>query len=69
MKDTVETYRTFQQAGLYFQTEIIKKIKYDVGIGFSLFGDFNQEQSIMGLRGVLYFSGAYLGKKERKYDE
>jgi hypothetical protein len=68
MVDTVETYRTFQQPGLYFQSEIIKKIKYDIGVGFSLFGDFNQEQSIMGLRGILYFSGAYNGRKNKVYE-
>ena len=53
--------RPYQQVGLYIQGELVKKIAYDVGIGVSLFGDFNAEQSIVGARLVLYFSGAYRG--------
>ena len=55
--------RPYNQFGMYAQVEAVKKIAYDVGIGFSLFADWNQEQSIIGFRGILYFSGSYRGKK------
>jgi hypothetical protein len=61
--------RTFNQPGLYIQGEIVKKITYDVGMGASLFIDWNQEQSMVGLRFILYFSGAYTGKKNKDYSD
>lgn len=66
--DTVYT-RKFTQPGLYIDGEVIKKIAYDVGIGLNLYADWNQEQTIIGLRVVVYFSGAYLGKKYAKYED
>jgi hypothetical protein len=60
--DTVYT-RPYKQPGLYAQIEAVKKITYDVGIGASFFVDYNSEQSILGGRLILYFSGAYKGKK------
>ncbi len=62
--DSVKTYnRYYNQPGLYIQGEVIKKITYDVGMGACLFADWNKEQSMMGLRFTLYFSGAYTGKR------
>lgn len=55
--------RHFKQPGIYAQIEGIKKVTYDVGVGVSFFVDWNQEQAIFGTRLVLYFSGAYKGKK------
>lgn len=55
--------RSFNEPGVYIQGEVVKKITYDVGIGLALFLDYNQEQSIFGGRFILYFSGAYRGKK------
>ena len=60
--DSVYT-RPFKQPGIYAQIEGIKKVTYDVGVGVSFFVDWNQEQAIFGTRLVLYFSGAYKGKK------
>ncbi len=60
--DSVYT-RPYKQYGLYGQIEIVKKITYDVGVGAALFADYNAEQPIIGLRFLLYFSGAYKGKK------
>ena len=54
----------YSKPGIYFQGEVIKKITYDVGIGAALFADLNQEQAIIGVRAVVYFSGAYKGKKD-----
>lgn len=66
--DSVKTYtRFYNQPGLYIQGEVIKKVTYDVGIGACLFADWNKEQSMMGLRFTLYFSGAYTGKRYRDY--
>lgn len=48
--------------GAYACAQLIKKITYDVGIGFSLFGDINFTQAFAGARIDLYFSGAYRGK-------
>jgi len=63
--DSVYT-RKYAQVGAYVQIEIVKKITYDVGIGASFFADWNQEQTLIGLRAILYFSGAYKGKKSGK---
>lgn len=60
--------RYYSQPGLFLQGEVVKKITYDVGIGACLFVDWNKEQSIAGLRFVLYFSGAYTGKKYKTYN-
>jgi hypothetical protein len=60
--DSVYT-RKFSQPGIYVQGEMIKKVAYDVGLGGSVFADWNQEQIIVGFRLILYFSGAYKGKQ------
>lgn len=63
-RDTDSTYRRhFSEPGIYLEGEIVKKISYDVGIGGSLFADWNKEQSMIGARFVFYFSGAFRGKK------
>jgi hypothetical protein len=61
--DTVITNRGYNEVGAYFQVEIIKKIAPDVGLGASLYADWNHEQTLFGLRAILYFSGSYKGKK------
>ncbi len=61
--------KPYSQPGLYIQGDIVKKITYDVGAGFSMFADWNQEQSMIGLRFILYFSGAYIGKKNKDYED
>ncbi|MFY9309205.1 MAG: hypothetical protein WAQ28_09195 [Bacteroidia bacterium] len=67
--DSVKTYnRYYSEPGLYIQGEVIKKVTYDVGLGACLFADWNREQSMMGLRFTLYFSGAYTGKRYKRYD-
>lgn len=54
--------RPYSQPGLYVQGEVVKKVAYDVGVGASLFADWNQEQTMIGFRFIIYFSGAYRGK-------
>lgn len=67
--DSTTTNRYYSQPGFYLQGEVIKKITYDVGMGFCLFGDWNKEQNMMGLRFTLYFSGAYVGKRNKWNEE
>ena len=55
--------RYYYQPGLFAQAEIIKKIAFDVGLGASLFVDWNKEQTLVGFRAIVYFSGSYRGKK------
>ena len=61
--------RHYSEPGIYIQGDVVKKIKYDVGIGASLFADWNQEQTMIGLRFIIYFSGSYKGKKHVSYEE
>jgi hypothetical protein len=63
------TRKPYSQPGLYIQGEVVKKITYDVGAGASLFADWNNEQSMIGLRFILYFSGTYKGKKNKTYND
>lgn len=57
--------RPYSQPGIYLQVDIIKKVTYDVGVGASLYADWNAEQAMAGIRFIVYFSGAYNGKKFR----
>lgn len=53
----------YNAAGAYACLEAVYKIKYDVGIGGQIFCDYNQVQTVYGVRLILYFSGAYRGIK------
>lgn len=50
--------------GIYAAAQLIKKVKFDVGIGGGLFADINTRQSVVGAKIDIYFSGAYKGKTE-----
>lgn len=52
----------YRNTGAYISASYIKKLTYDIGIGVELIGEFNQTQQFFGVKGVLYFSGAYRGK-------
>ncbi len=62
--DGVDTIAELQyrNTGAYISASYIKKLTYDIGIGIELIGEFNQTQQFFGVKGVLYFSGAYRGK-------
>lgn len=63
-KDSSGIYQVpYTTPGIYIEGQLIKKIAYDVGAGISIFGDYNKEQAIVGGRIILFFSGAYKGKK------
>lgn len=59
--------RHYKEPGIYIEGQVIKKLTYDVGVGVSVFGDYNQEQGIVGGRFIIYFSGAYKGKNNTQY--
>lgn len=62
MVDSTHRYeRGFKEPGIYLEGQVIKKLSYDVGAGISIFGDYNQEQAIVGARFIIFFSGAYKG--------
>jgi hypothetical protein len=61
--------RAYKQPGIYVEGQAVKKLAYDVGVGVSLFGDWNQEQTILGAKLILYFSGAYKGKQNAYYKD
>ncbi|MFL5754225.1 MAG: hypothetical protein ACJ76F_12505 [Bacteroidia bacterium] len=48
-----------KKPGFYACVQTTYKYKYDLGIGLAFFADFNDAQSIYGLRLELFFSGAY----------
>ncbi|HQQ93391.1 MAG TPA: hypothetical protein PLQ93_02455 [Bacteroidia bacterium] len=53
--------------GMYFSVQATIKIFYDIGLGAELFGEINYKQSIMGIKFIAFFSGAYRGPK-RQYN-
>ncbi|HEV7230025.1 MAG TPA: hypothetical protein VGO45_01780 [Bacteroidia bacterium] len=53
--------------GGYAEAQYIFKPAYDLGLGLSVFGDFNYLQAVYGIRVELFFSGAYRGEKNKRY--
>lgn len=49
--------------GGYLSLQAITKFTYDIGFGAELFGEVNYKQSMGGIKFILFFSGAYRGKK------
>ncbi len=52
----------YRNPGIYLSASYIKKLTYDIGIGVELIAELNQTQQFVGIKGVLFFSGAYRGK-------
>jgi hypothetical protein len=59
--DTIPTF-FYRNPGLYLSAAYVKKLTYDIGLGLELIVDINQVQQFVGVKGVLFFSGAYRGK-------
>ena len=55
--------------GLYAAVQLFYKLRFDYGIGLTVFGDVNQLQSTVGARIELFFSGAYRGTVVRKDED
>lgn len=49
--------------GGYACVQAVSKFTYDIGIGAELFGEVNFRQTQVGLKFILFFSGAYRGNK------
>lgn len=65
LKDTVryDISKLNNKVGVYICLQAVYKFEYDLGLGVDLFADYNQTQSVFGLRIVAYFSSAYRGMR------
>ena len=54
----------YQGLGFYAAGQAITKISYDIGFGAEVFAEFSQQQSVAGIKFILFFSGAYMGHKK-----
>jgi hypothetical protein len=68
-EDSVTTYPIMSQVGVYTAVQFFYKLKFDYGIGLTLFGDINSKQYFVGARVELFFSGAYRGTILHKDEE
>ncbi len=69
-----KVYMLFRKPGLYAELELTRKLFYDIGVGVSLFGTFNNAYKeyyrtatspfygAVGIKFNVYFSGAYKGE-------
>lgn len=64
-----KAFTPFKTFGVYADIEAVRKITYDVGIGISLYGNYNVSLPLIGIRLDLYFSNAYKEKfkEEQQY--
>jgi hypothetical protein len=62
--DPAGNARFYQGVGLYGSAQIVTKFTYDIGLGLELFGDVSIKQSMVGLKLIAFFSGAYRGPKK-----
>ncbi len=53
----------YQGAGAYFSAQAVTKLTYDIGIGVEFFGELSKKQNVLGFKFILFFSGAYRGRK------
>ena len=58
-EDTIIHAVYLKEPGFYACVQTTYKYKYDLGIGLAFFADFNDAQSLYGIRLELFFSGAY----------
>lgn len=56
--------KIYDAFGIYMSLQAVVKFTYDIGLGAELFGEVNNTQSILGLKLVAFFSGAYRGPKK-----
>ena len=52
----------YRSVGLYAEGQAIRKIAYDLGVGFSIFAAYNPTFPCAGLRLDFFFSSSYQGK-------
>jgi len=54
----------YQGIGFYGCVQAVTKLAYDIGVGAELFGDISFKQQMVGLKFIVFFSGAYRGAKK-----
>ncbi|MBK9285528.1 MAG: hypothetical protein IPM51_14600 [Sphingobacteriaceae bacterium] len=54
----------YEGFGLYASAQFITKFTYDIGMGIEGFGELSPGQSSIGIKFILFFSGAYRGPKK-----
>lgn len=54
----------YQGVGGYICFQAVAKLTYDIGIGAELFSEVSPKQTYVGLKFILFFSGAYRGAKK-----
>lgn len=59
----VTAAKVYTGVGVYACFEAVFKIRYDIGLGFDVFAELSAKRNMGGLKVILYFSGAYMGKK------
>lgn len=64
--DTAGTFKPefYQGMGAYVCAQAVTKMAYDIGIGAELFAELNYKQKVVGIKFILFFSGAYRGLKK-----
>ncbi len=55
----------FSGFGFYASVQAVYKLAYDIGLGAELFAEINYKQSMVGIKFIAFFSGAYRGAKKR----
>jgi hypothetical protein len=55
----------FSGFGVYASVQAVYKFAYDIGLGAELFAEANYKHSMVGIKFVAFFSGAYRGAKKR----
>ena len=58
----LDSVTTFKGIGAYAEIQFIQKIYYDIGIGSSIFVNYNRSFPILGIRLDFYFSNAFRGR-------
>lgn len=62
--DTASSSQFYQGFGAYVSAQAVTKFSYDIGIGAEVFAEVSGKQSMIGIKFILFFSGAYRGPKK-----
>jgi hypothetical protein len=68
-KDSAKIYPIMSLPGFHFAAQAFYKLKFDYGIGLTIFADVNSKQYNVGARIELFFSGAYRGTIRHKEED
>lgn len=62
--DALGNAKFYEGVGAYLSFQAVTKFTYDIGVGAEVFVDVSVKQSIVGLKLIAFFSGAYRGVKK-----